>query len=391
MDIATTFFDVAVIGGGPAGAASAITLARLGRSVIILEQSSYNSPRVGETLSPTIKSLLSELGVWDSFLGTNPIPSYGIKSAWGGFDLSSSSFIFSPYGSGWQINRQRFDELLSDIAGLEGAIVLTNSRVTRIVPDLDPEKGWLIEFIRQKVDKVNGNMNGVASKKISLHSKAVINATGRNSISLQKLGAKQILYDNLVGLAVRFQGVDVPRSSFTLIEASEKGWWYSTPVPKNSFSVVFMTDVDVMVQNHFRRIHDWMKLFNKTEHTKARCAGCRLLAGPKTFSASSRRLTRSQYEYKWLAVGDAALAVDPLSGSGISFALRSGRDGANAIDLWLSGYDSAARIYDEQLDEEFEQYLKNRNYYYGLETRWSGSIFWKRRSKQDGQNIQINS
>ena len=58
----------------------------------------------------------------------------------------------------------------------------------------------------------------------------------------------------------------------------------------------------------------------------------------------------------------------------------SGLNGAYAIDLWLSGNGSAARIYDEQLDEKLNQYLRNRLYYYTLETRWPDSCFWKRRS-----------
>ena len=379
MSMNASLFDVAILGGGPAGTASAIKLSRLGRKVIVIEQSKYDSPRVGETLPPHIKPILYELGVWRPFLATNPIPSFGIKSSWGGHDLSESSFIFSPYGSGWHIDRQRFDKMLSEAALSEGAIVLTNSKIISI--KLDPKNGWSVEFLRKKENKEKMKVTSElgASKNTRVHARAIINAMGRNSIFVRQLGAKQELHDNLMGIAVRFQGEKVQSDPFTLIEASENGWWYSAPIPETRLIVIFMTDIDI---NHLRQMGEWMKQLNNTGHTKVRCSGYTALSGPGIISASTRRLKRSSYEDKWLAVGDASLATDPLSGSGINFALRSGFYGALALNLWLSGDDSALKNYEEHLNREFHKYLKNKVDYYGLETRWSQSPFWKQRSKQ---------
>ena len=200
MAVDTSLFDVAVLGGGPAGTASAIKLARLGREVIVIEQSKYDSPRAGETLPPHIKPILNELGVWHSFFATNPIPSFGIKSSWGGYDLSASSFIFSPYGSGWHIDRQRFDQMLSEAAVSEGAIVLTNSKIINIKSD--PKNGWSVEFRRNDENKEKRRVTSEfgASKNTSVHAKAIINAMGRNSIFVRQLGAIQEPYDNLMGI-----------------------------------------------------------------------------------------------------------------------------------------------------------------------------------------------
>jgi flavin-dependent dehydrogenase len=141
-----------------------------------------------------------------------------------------------------------------------------------------------------------------------------------------------------------------------------------------------MTDGDIMARNHLNHKEEWMKYFNKTEHTKARFIGCNLFEEPRIFSASSRMLSRNTYENMWMAVGDAALAVDPLSAGGILYALKSSRNVANALDQWLSGDSSSARSYDAQIDKDWHHYLNKRAFYYNLETRWPEALFWKRRS-----------
>lgn len=378
MDDKKSSFDVAIIGGGPAGTASAIYLARLGHTVLVLEKSNYEYTRIGETLSPSTRLPLIDLGVWDLFIESCPIASHGIKSVWGGNDSQSISFVFNPFGTGWHIDRQKFDVILSNKAAAEGAVIRTGSLVTDIVPKMGIEKKWVIKFYN-KYEEVESKRDPPLNGETSFQAKSLLIGTGRSPILVRKLGAQQIVSDSLVGLASRFYGEVETKDSFILIEASEEGWWYSAPVPSRGLIVVFMTDSDIMVRNHLNSESEWMGHFERTYYTKARCSGFTLLAGPNPFLASSQRLIRSVYEDKWLAVGDAALAVDPLSASGIPFALKSGRDAANALDQWLSGDSSAARNYDAQIDNEFHHYLKKRAFYYGLETRWQNSLFWKRR------------
>src|SRR5213593_4324139 len=51
--------DVAIVGGGPAGAAAALTLRKYaGQRVVLLERSRYDGPRAGETASPSLRPLL---------------------------------------------------------------------------------------------------------------------------------------------------------------------------------------------------------------------------------------------------------------------------------------------------------------------------------------------
>ena len=56
-------FDVAIIGGGPAGSSAGTLLARAGRSVVIFEKEKFPRFRVGESMLPTSLNTLERMGV----------------------------------------------------------------------------------------------------------------------------------------------------------------------------------------------------------------------------------------------------------------------------------------------------------------------------------------
>jgi flavin-dependent dehydrogenase len=358
--------DVLVAGGGPAGAAAALTLASRGRRVLLVEATRYDAPRVGESLSPRVHPLLREMGVDPDLRALEPLPSYGTASVWGSDEVQSQSFVFSPYGPGWHVDRRRVDQALAAAAVRAGARVVTGVHVSRV--EAEGDGGWRIDL--------HGGPSPVRAR-------ALVDATGRAPALARWLGARRVRADRLAGAAVHFGGAGEDRGGFPLVEAVEEGWWYSAPLPGGGMVVIYMTDADLLARRAAARAEGWHQSLAGTRHTAARCAGLRPVWGPRVFSALSHTLRRPAPVPRgapWLAAGDARAAMDPLSSSGVPHALQGGRDAGEAIHCWLDGDPAAAAAYEQAQERAFTDYLPLRAAYYAMETRWPGSSFWRRRT-----------
>ena len=357
--------DVAILGGGPAGAATALALTRHGYSAVVIERSTYNNTRIGETLPPAVQPLLVSLGVWDEFLAEKHSPSFGIRSAWGQDDLYDNDFIFNPYGTGWHIDRTRFDAMLARKVEQAGAKLYRSAQLMSCAEDCAGV--WDIEFACE-------------SGCESLRARFVVDATGRKSVLARRQGAQRIICDRLVGVVCFFLSESPPANvgNATLVEASENGWWYSAALPDSRTIVAYMTDADLFGKASKRTPNYWQQQRRKAPHTSARIESRALESGPFIFAANSSRLSHLAGK-NWLAVGDAAMAFDPLSSQGVYNALMSGLLAAAAIECSCDGDHRELHRYAAAIEDNFAKYLVVREKYYRRETRWPNSPFWKRR------------
>ena len=355
--------DVLILGGGPAGAATAIELCRLGVSVALAEASTHPRQRLGETLTAQAVPLLDRLGVGDAFRSQGHRPAEAIRSVWGSWELRDQLAIFNPHGHGWHLDRLRFDALMLNSARERGAAVWTGTKVIGIESQADH---WRVRLRSE-------------SAEWTIRASFLIDATGRGSFLAKRLGQRIAQVDRLLGLSRRYASLVPIDQTWTLVEAVPNGWWYSAPLPDGDWLAVFMTDADLIGGRHTWE-SDWTSMLTESVYTRERLNGCSPRPGWHVQSATSSFTILNPAE-RWLAVGDAVLACDPLAGLGLTIALETGIAAANAI---VPGVGSALTTkrkhrYSEALNAYWQDYCRQRTSIYRLETRWNENPFWRHR------------
>jgi len=353
-------FDVIIIGGGPAGAAAAITLARNGFRTAIIERSNYSTLRVGEALPAAIRSLLISLDVWESFLADGHIESFAIRSVWGDGEQRENDSIFNPYGTGWHIDRGLFDYMLATAAATVGSTVLTEARIKHL--SKDQNLGWQVD-IQQNNDHR------------CLSALFVIDATGQTAVIPVGLPRTFHVVDHLIGVVYFLSRMAEP---YILVEAIDSGWWYSAPLPHGHLVAAYMTDADLFATSGSSAYDYWQLQLRKAELTRTRIGSQTTVTKPKIVSAASV-IRHPVCGTNWLATGDASIAFDPLSGRGVYSALQGGILAGEAIMASLCGNSESFTEYTDWISSQFSNYLQTRTAFYIKEQRWSQSPFWRRR------------
>lgn len=362
--------DVLILGGGPAGTAAALSLRSHAPSlsVAIVEQSSYDTPRVGETLPPTVQSVLEQLGVWETFVGEGHVAAYGTCSAWGSDELFDNEFIYHPAGRGWHLDRRRFDRMLAREAAARG--INTYPRHKFFNSHHNESGGWRL------------NVKDEQGSETVIEASFVIDATGRRASFAGQRGVRKVSLDRLLGVSVTFVARDAQpfADTYTLVEAWEEGWWYSALLPEGRIVVFCMSDADIVKRRGLNSADAWLSLLAQTRHTRERVRNAAPLGPPSTHAAHTQTLERVTGD-GWLAVGDAATTFDPLSSQGILKSLRSGVLASYAVADCFKGIESGLVKYEAVAAREFKDYMDARADFYARERRWNDAPFWLRRRR----------
>ncbi|MCY0994607.1 tryptophan 7-halogenase [Nannocystis sp. ILAH1] len=348
--------DVVVIGTGPAGAIAAGLLARAGLAVTMIDPRPEGF-RIGEGLPPAARPLLHALGLQS--LVRDALPGNGTLSSWGSDELGVYDHIGGPYGHGWILDRARFDAGLRRWA-CEGGAVLRIARLVGAAHRGD-------EALELRLDDGACVVAAFA-----------IDASGRPAALASRLGATRTHVDALVATYARFRaGVPGELDTRILVEAAAYGWWYTVRVPTGERVVALLRDHE---PGACSARAEFVQQLVRTRFIAATLAAGDYLPieAPRGADARTGRLSHV-FGDRWIAVGDAAFSVDPLSSQGLADALLTADAGAKAIVAARDGDPRGLPAYGERVERLYERYLEHRLATYARERRWPDEPFWLRR------------
>jgi flavin-dependent dehydrogenase len=366
--------DVLVIGAGPAGAASALALQRDGcASIAIIGRPKRH--HIGEAAAPDTAAWLRRLGLPGHLDRLGHDAHEGTLAAWGSGVPSVDDFVRHGQGYGWRLDRASFDRWLLEHASNRGALVL-DGVVKTVVRDTGGR--WIA-----RVERRCGSIEIVAG--------AIVLAAGRSVSRQLGLGDPPRHLDRLLALAVTIRR---PTSAFgferySVVEAARQGWWYAARLPNGDATVMLMTDPDLALAYRFCDPNRLLAAWRETKVVSEFVRPPDVASVAITVHPAGTQYLPHACGAQWCAVGDALMALDPLTASGISGALADGIEAAEVIGSTLGSTDSVdrrrelLRAYASRADETLRRFAKERCDTYAREHRWSASPFWHRRLAVD--------
>lgn len=356
-------YRVAIIGGGPAGSACALALARHGVSdVVMIEAGDYQHFRIGESIPPESRRLFQALGIEREFLEQGHAPCYGSCSYWGSEVRGYNDSLMNPLGHGWHLDRCRFDRFLASQAHARGVQVHTGATLTHSAPEAD---GFALDIQLAPPQE---------RRMLRIRADQVVDASGTRAVFACQRGSLKRGRHPLICLAARFALRETAHpSSLTSLEAVEQGWWYGASLPDAQLLLAFYSDAASIKAGQFQKSEQWRALLATTRHTAALAEQADPPTGDiASFPAPSYCLDQVG-GHGWLAIGDAASAYDPITAQGICKALANGWMAAEVLRAQF-GLDR----YAQAVQSAYQDYLALRHYWYGLEQRWPHASFWKK-------------
>jgi len=333
-------YDVAIIGGGPAGSTAALYLYNLGFNVCLIEKKKFPRETLcGEFLSREVIDILKNLNLFDGFLKLNPNPITKFKF-YNNNSFLETKLIFPAYG----IKRGIFDNFLLDTVKQKGITVLQPGEVKEIIRGKD--------FISLVVD------NGQSSQTI-LCSK-VIAAYGKQNILDKKLNRKFVTHKSSLN-GVKFH---VDESLFNFLEKDTIQIFVANgiycgvnSVGENKITLCFLENRREAQGNPKDQIKN---LSNENKNFELLFANGFInevnnVPVYGNIFLGKRELTQNGIYF----IGDSSVVIAPLAGDGIGMAMQSAKLISRTFEKQESGKLSDAQT-EQYYIREWKKLFKRR-------------------------------
>ncbi|MFZ8968544.1 MAG: NAD(P)/FAD-dependent oxidoreductase [Ilumatobacteraceae bacterium] len=328
--------DIAVIGGGPAGAAAGIAAAQAGLRVVVLEKSEHGRDKIcGDGLTPRAVAAMDRLGV--PLDGAHRIGGLRMVAGRQVRELPwPSGGRFPDHGAVWP--RRRLDAALIDAAAAAGADVRFGVEAEPVIDD--------------------GRVVGVSTPSGRIDADLVVVAAGAPGKIARMLGAERVA-DEPFGLAIRAyaetprHGEDMLEACLTLRDAA------GTPVPGYGWmfpcgdGTVNIGVGALSTMRGFKSLNLNTLLDAYRDLVIDSWSLGEYLERPRAWRLPMS--VQRRHGPGWVAIGDAAGLVNPMNGEGIDYGLESGMA---AVDAFMGGVDTAPARYDAEIGAKFDSFLR---------------------------------
>ena len=338
--------EVIVIGGGPAGCSAAIGLSRLGYNVVLCDQAKFPRDKVcGEFISPAADPILDRLGILSRIETLNPKRLKGVSiSSFEGKEFSID-YPFQPglaeRPTSLSVSRYELDSLFVEEAKRAGVEVREQYKVTEFLFEDDCVigiRGW------------DGNKTS-----FSIHAPLVIDAGGRNALSLKKFQLKEEPVGGVkIAMAAHWEGAPIA-DDYCYMHVSDPGYTGISNVGSDRANVVLVVDRDSMNGENPDKFYLDTVMKNSQRYKILRNAKClESVRTVESLAFSVKSLTCGGL----LMVGDAMGFIDPFTGEGIYLSLRSSEIAVEVAVKALENFNfsrDALNIYEVRRKKEFDK------------------------------------
>jgi FADH2-dependent halogenase len=338
--------DVAIVGGGPGGAASAMFLLREGITPVIIERESFPRFHIGESLTGAGGKVLRDLGLESEMYRRRYPTKQGVKvygqSARGswfvpvtGRDENWQLFAWDT----WQVRRSDFDQMMLDEAVARGAIVIPGRAL-------------------KPIQNGSGGVRGVRvltedGKTLDIESQVLLDCSGQATwlanlggvTGPKYLGAydKQIAIFSQVSGALRDPGVakdtnrDDHKDNTLILYKSKYHWAWFIPLDDDVVSIGI-----VIPAAYFLGKHESKRDFYLRELRELHPELHRRVQEP-TLVEDVHVIPNYSYQVRrfcgdgFICIGDSHRFIDPIFSFGLTVAMREAQFAAPVIKSYLGG------------------------------------------------------
>jgi len=327
-------FDIIIVGAGPAGSSAALTAAKEGSSVLLLEE----HPRIGIPLQCA------------EGLSRSTIKDYlDIKPEWTAASLQGSivrgptneEFKIEYPNVGWVLNRKIFDQELASLAVKEGALLKTNAKVIKI-----EDKTVLVKE------------NGLTKK---YNANFLIGADGISSNVGFWLGIDTRLGLNEIEVCAEYliENIKIePNYTYLVFDNNIAPGGYAWIFPKSKDSANIGLGISPLKAE--KKAKEYLDEWVRRDFSNG-------IIKEKIFGGVPAKILKKFSGKNFFLIGDAARFTDPLSGAGIANGIRSGMiAGRNAVLRLKGKKDYFEKEIEEEIISEIKFHKKVRDIYLRL-------------------------